>query len=552
MAGLEERARAVQRAVERLAEDERLRSDLTDPAASAALAWAEQRLRDGANSAPPQADAATIQAAVEAQFKQVRATLRALNDLTAARRTLPPAELVARLTALLPDHRAAAPQAEALATEQATLSDEAWVRRVLGLVGVPAGRPPPLVSHLAPAAAAPRPPAQGRAGAPSFASFARNTRWFLIGAGVLGLLLCGCLLLIALLLPRLLAPESAPLPTRPTVAASPTPPLPSPTGWYELFFTEPFFPDDPARHTGSVDNALAAFIGRASRTVDMAIYQLDLPAVVEALLDARERGVTVRVITDIDTLEDPGENEAFLALEAAGIPVVGGNSDAIMHNKFVVVDGAAVWTGSWNFTANDTYRYNNNAIAIQSPELASNYRATFQKMWFDRTFGEPREPGGTQPILSIQGVTVENYFAPENEVTERLAQRLMAAQRSIDFMAFSFTEDLLGDAILARAEQGVAVRGVFENTGSNTQFSEYGRLREAGLDVLQDGNPYLMHHKVFVIDGQSVVLGSFNFSANAQDSNDENLLIIDDAALAARFLEQFERVRFQALNPPNR
>ena len=67
-------------------------------------------------------------------------------------------------------------------------------------------------------------------------------------------------------------------------------------------------------------------------------------------------------------------------------------------------------------------------------------------------------------------------------------------------------------------------------------------MKAAGADVLTDGNPYLMHHKVFIIDSQTVIFGSYNFSANAQDDNDENLLIVDDAGMARAFLDEFDRV----------
>jgi phosphatidylserine/phosphatidylglycerophosphate/cardiolipin synthase-like enzyme len=96
------------------------------------------------------------------------------------------------------------------------------------------------------------------------------------------------------------------------------------------------------------------------------------------------------------------------------------------------------------------------------------------------------------------------------------------------------------------------VRGVFENTGSETQYSEYGKMKQAGLDVWQDGNPYLMHHKVFIIDGKTVVFGSFNFSQNAEEENDENLLIVDDIPFAQSFTAEFARVYEQAKNPPKK
>ncbi|MGB8646873.1 MAG: phospholipase D-like domain-containing protein [Anaerolineae bacterium] len=335
------------------------------------------------------------------------------------------------------------------------------------------------------------------------------------------------------------------------ITPPPGPITPSTSSGYDIYFTFPKYPDNPADHHGSLDDKLTAFINSAKRSVDMAIYQLDLPNVAQALLDAKTRGATVRIVTDVDTLQDDKENASFKQLQAAGIPVVGGNPNAIMHDKFVVVDGAAVWTGSWNFTVNDTYRYNNNGILIRSPELAQNYTVTFEKMFKDKKFGGARKPGGTTPRLTINGVSVENYFAPEDNVADKIVARLKAATKTIDFMAFSFTHDDMGAAILERAKNGVKVRGVFETTGSETQYSEYGKFRKAGLDVWQDGNPYLMHHKVFIIDGQTVIFGSFNFSNSADEENDENLLIVDnDINLLRAFDVEFAKVYDQAQHPP--
>ena len=88
-------------------------------------------------------------------------------------------------------------------------------------------------------------------------------------------------------------------------------------------------------------------------------------------------------------------------------------------------------------------------------------------------------------------------------------------------MAFSFTHDGLGDAVLERARDGCQVRGIFEARGSNTPFSELRRFYRANLSMRQDGNPRCFHHKVFILDERIVVTGSFNFSVNANESNDE-------------------------------
>jgi phosphatidylserine/phosphatidylglycerophosphate/cardiolipin synthase-like enzyme len=113
-------------------------------------------------------------------------------------------------------------------------------------------------------------------------------------------------------------------------------------------------------------------------------------------------------------------------------------------------------------------------------------------------------------------------------------------------MAFAFTRDDMGDAMIARARAGVSVRGVFERNDSENEFGEYNRLKAAKLDVWQDGNPYLMHHKVIIIDDRTVVVGSYNFSASANRSNDENILIIDSVELARQYTAEFERVYAQA------
>ena len=86
----------------------------------------------------------------------------------------------------------------------------------------------------------------------------------------------------------------------------------------------------------------------------------------------------------------------------------------------------------------------------------------------------------------------------------------------------------MGDELRAgrvdRYSAGVEVSGVFEKTQTAAGHSAYAKLREARLPVYLDGNPRNMHHKVIVIDGEIVVVGSFNFSESADKSNDENLL----------------------------
>jgi phosphatidylserine/phosphatidylglycerophosphate/cardiolipin synthase-like enzyme len=151
--------------------------------------------------------------------------------------------------------------------------------------------------------------------------------------------------------------------------------------------------------------------------------------------------------------------------------------------------------------------------------------------------------------VTLGGTPIHVLFAAEDEVASQLVPLIESAQSSIRFMAFSFTRDDLEAAVLARARAGVDVKGVFETRGSETEYSAMPALYCAGVPVRQDGNPRTFHHKVFVIDDQTVVTGSFNFSNNADQSNDENVVIVANSDIAARYLQEFERRWAEATEP---
>lgn len=321
--------------------------------------------------------------------------------------------------------------------------------------------------------------------------------------------------------------------------------------WYEVFFTQPRYPDRPEYHRGGIDEKLVALIDSARQNVDVAIYDFDLENVATAMVRAKGRGVGVRMVTDTDTLQNENREivRAVATVKGAAIPIVDDQRRPIMHHKFAVVDGEVVLTGSWNFTDGDTYRLNNNAVILRSPEVASNFVAEFEKMFVQRQFGPNKPKGVPHPRTRIGDAQVETHFASADDPSERLVELIRGARSKIDFLAFSFTHEAAGAAVLERGRAGIKVRGVFETTGSETRFSEFGMLKRAGLEVYQDGNPYVMHHKVFVIDERITVFGSFNFSDNAANSNDENMVVVDDPTFARAFLDEVERIVAQAKSP---
>jgi phosphatidylserine/phosphatidylglycerophosphate/cardiolipin synthase-like enzyme len=308
--------------------------------------------------------------------------------------------------------------------------------------------------------------------------------------------------------------------------------------WFELYFTDP---TDPAakQESGGVDEPLVASLDSARVSIDVAAYSMNLRDVESALIHARRRGLKVRLVMESDNMGGDVPD----ALIAAGIPILGDGLPGLMHDKFVVIDHAEVWTGSMNFTESGTYQDNNNLIHIHSAEVAQLYESEFNEMFTDHKFGPNVMPSIPHPSVTIDGTPLQIYFSLDNPVQSALLDLLNNARSSIYFLAYSFTAAPLAEAIQQRAAAGVKVAGVMESEQVNFNAGKvYAGFRKAGLDVHLDGNPGLMHHKVMIIDGRFVIFGSYNFTASAETKNDENLVVINNPEIAAQFTREFQRV----------
>lgn len=317
------------------------------------------------------------------------------------------------------------------------------------------------------------------------------------------------------------------------------PPAATPSAdWYSIYFTDPNAPSAKTLR-GGPDQKLADAITAARLSVDVAAYDLDLWSLRDALLAAHRRGVTVRMVTESDFISNP----EVQALIEAGIEVLGDRRESLMHNKFVVIDRLEVWTGSMNFTVNGAYRNDNNLLRLRSSRLAEDFTGEFEEMFLQDQFGLRGAPATRFPSVTVEGTQVEVFFSPEDDTVDRLVELVQSAESSVRFLAFSFTSDPLASALQAAARGGVSVQGVMEREQVASNIgSEYDFLRRAGIDVRLDGNPRSMHHKALIIDEQIVVTGSYNFSSNAEDSNDENLLVLHNVQIASLFLSEYERV----------
>ena len=138
-----------------------------------------------------------------------------------------------------------------------------------------------------------------------------------------------------------------------------------------------YAPEDlPADH-------LIALYDHARRYIYVAVYTITFPPIVKALIEAKKRGVDVRVITDRGQGNDPKQQRALELLHSAGIPIRVNQHDGLMHLKQVVIDDEINTTGSMNQTTSG-HRYNDERLdVIADRTISIKARDKFLAMWKD-------------------------------------------------------------------------------------------------------------------------------------------------------------------------
>jgi phosphatidylserine/phosphatidylglycerophosphate/cardiolipin synthase-like enzyme len=278
------------------------------------------------------------------------------------------------------------------------------------------------------------------------------------------------------------------------------------------------------------------YIDNAKNSIYLAVFEIGNEELAKSLINAKKRGVDVKVVTDEQNADYKGLREII----ENNIEVVFQNRQSYMHHKFAVIDSEIVITGSMNWTDNDIFLNDNNVVIIRSKLLANNYLKEFEQMFKYKKFSREKQKIGNN-IIMIDGVRVENYFSPQDKPSKRIIEIINDAKKTIDFMAFSFTHDRIAKAIISAYERGVKVSGLFEKR-QISKFSEYEKFKNLKMNVYLDKNPKNMHNKVIIIDSFIIITGSYNFSSNADNDNDENVLIIFSKEIALKYLNYLNRL----------
>jgi phosphatidylserine/phosphatidylglycerophosphate/cardiolipin synthase-like enzyme len=328
---------------------------------------------------------------------------------------------------------------------------------------------------------------------------------------------------------------------------------------------------------------VAAFLGEARESLDLALYDIRLPdepgdIVAKALSDADERGVRVRVLYNTDHPErlffPPPPRTQPEILEAMSFATCGipGIPD-LMHHKYVVRDGSSVWTGSMNWTT-DSWTLQENVVltAVDAPKLAAEFAQNFEELWKSRNVDAS---GREDPRpLDVDGRQVRAWFTPGHgeELSHRIAKAIGKARERVRIASPVITAGpVLGTLAEVAAERRVDLRGVVDRTQmvevvhqwrtnghsawkipilasvlANADFKGKPSTKY-GTDTPHD----FMHAKITVAD-DTVFAGSFNLSRSGE-MNAENVLEVHDAALAdqlAGFVEEI-RERYEPMPVPD-
>jgi phosphatidylserine/phosphatidylglycerophosphate/cardiolipin synthase-like enzyme len=309
----------------------------------------------------------------------------------------------------------------------------------------------------------------------------------------------------------------------------------------------------------AVCQELVAALDAAQTSIDFAIYGMRAQShIIAALAAAQNRGVIVRGVVDSENADGSAFGYSDTPLLISGLAPgsvhcdIGGGFSYIMHNKFFVIDGHKVWTGSTNISDTELGgEYNSDvAVMLSSYKLAEIYRGEFEEMYAGGLFHKRKSDNTLHAIDArhfTDGTLVKSYFSPTDHARANAVVPLIdAATATLDIAMFFFTSQEISSAVLAARTRGVAVRVVLDAGGAGNAYTKHHDLCAAGIAVKTENWGGKSHSKWAVADAgipgaAAVIFGSMNWTGAGDTDNDENTLYVKNDGFAAAFHAEFER-----------
>jgi phosphatidylserine/phosphatidylglycerophosphate/cardiolipin synthase-like enzyme len=331
-----------------------------------------------------------------------------------------------------------------------------------------------------------------------------------------------------------------------------------------------------------LEKVIVDFIGGANVALDIAVQELDSEPIAQAILDARWRGVSIQIVLEQEYLceeslpdekhrpkpaagesaEDAihtwqwtpshgglAENRRILtALLQSGIDVKADFNPKIFHQKFALRDhrrggrkpagppAPALLSGSTNFTETDCHQSFNHIFVFHDADVCASYQSQFDEIRRGE-FGR-RGLGSIPSTYNLNGVPVKVLFAPDDVPEQEVIKQVLKSEEEIEFAIFTFAGSSgIDDALLMAADADRKIVGALDpgqaaqkwaaprgepgaapSWLNHKNISLYTPKRVPGFDKL--------HHKLMAVDHHTVIAGSFNYTAPANEYNDENLFVV--------------------------
>lgn len=314
---------------------------------------------------------------------------------------------------------------------------------------------------------------------------------------------------------------------------------------YHTNFTQHLKPDSKCQTNEC--KAIINLINNANETIDIAVYGYDeVPAVTQALRNAKNRGINIRFIYD----EAYNPNETFYASnniikEIATEHVSDRNanptkSNMLMHNKFIISDNKTVLTGSMNFSKTGLSGYDqNDVIIINSKEIANLYKKEFEQMLSGK-FHTDKKKHESPNVFQLGNTILEIYFSPQDRSSKRIIELINNANSYIYIPTFLITHQKISDALISAHKRGVDVKIIIDANSTSTKNTKHNTLRNNGIQLKTENYAGKLHSKSMIIDGEYLIIGSMNFSNSGENRNDENMIVIKDKNIAKNYTELFQ------------
>ena len=148
----------------------------------------------------------------------------------------------------------------------------------------------------------------------------------------------------------------------------------------------------------------------------------------------------------------------------------------------------------------------------------------------------------TIPTKPVSTSTSKVFFSPGERCLKAITGLLGHARRSVDICVFTITDNRITDAIIRAHDRQVKVRIISDNDKAHDAGSDIFRLKGEGIPLRTDRTPDHMHHKFALIDGNTALTGSYNWTRSAADDNFENILVTDEPKVVKPYQREFDRL----------